>query len=158
MSRSDRLRVDHLITGRRDRVYDAWTRRELMGWFCPEGMTIVEAEADVRVGGEFRCSMRGDDGELHTCFGVYEEIVPGRKLAFTHSWEEREPVETHVVVELEDRSGGTEVIVSQRGFIDPEEMRGHERGWASTLRNLARQFPRPTTAPVIERSAAATRR
>jgi uncharacterized protein YndB with AHSA1/START domain len=150
----DRLEVTQLIPASRDRVYQAWTRHELMSWFCPEDMTVVEAEGDVRVGGEYRCVMRGADGQRHTCFGVYEDIVPDTRLAFTHSWEERDPVETHVAVDFLDRGGATKVWLTQTGFEDPDETLGHEHGWKSTLRHLAGQFPRQTRPPSVRAESA----
>jgi len=138
---SDSIRVSRRIQAKRAKVFEAWTRPEKMGWFCPEDMKIVSANSDVRVGGKYRASMQGADGRVYTCFGTYKEIVPDEKVSFTHSWEGENPVETLVVVRLEDRDGGTEVTVTQEGFAEPDEAKGHEGGWTSTLAHLAKQFP-----------------
>jgi uncharacterized protein YndB with AHSA1/START domain len=149
MTRSkDRLRVKQHVHARREKVFEAWTQRERMSWCCPEDMKLVGGVFDIRVGGRYRASMQARDGHVDTCYGTFTEILPDRRIAFTQSWEEYEPVETRVVVELRDDDGGTEVTLTQEGFADPAQMEGHETGWASTLRNLAQQFPMPApTAP-----------
>src|SRR6185436_4234810 len=128
------------IPADRERVFEAWTRREQMSWYCPEEMQLIAADADVRVGGTFRASMQSAEGEVHTCYGSYLEITPNRKIVFTHQWEGDDPVETRVSVEFEERGDGTEVILRQQGFQEASEAKGHEKGWESTLRNLLKHF------------------
>jgi uncharacterized protein YndB with AHSA1/START domain len=147
--------VSRRISAKRQEVFDAWTRGESMDWYCPENMRVVSADADVRIGGAYRVTMRADDGQTHTFYGIYEAIVPDRRLVFSHQWEDREPVQTHVTVQFEDDDGGTEVTVTQHGFADPGEAKGHETGWASTLRHLASQLSDPTL--VSERPLRAAR-
>jgi len=134
------LEVRATISADRERVFQAWTRRELMGWYCPEDMQLIAATADVRVGGTFRASMQSAESEIHTCYGTYLEITPNRRLMFTHQWEGSDRVETRVTVEFEERGDGTEVVLRQEGFLDPAEAKSHEKGWESTLRNLEKQF------------------
>jgi uncharacterized protein YndB with AHSA1/START domain len=87
------LVVKKLIRAERAKVFAAWTEPELMRrWFFPEGMSLVSSESDVRVGGRFRAAL-SDGSNTHTVTGTYREIVVGEKLAFTHTWEERDPVE-----------------------------------------------------------------
>jgi hypothetical protein len=80
-------------------------------------------------------------------------LAPSRKLVFTHQWEGSNPVETRVTVELADGPGGTEVTLRQEGFLDPEEAKGHEKGWASTLRKLAKKFSHPSSKSTESKSA-----
>ncbi len=136
----DRLQVTQFISGKREKVFQAWTDRDLVNkWLCPEECRVTRNEADVRVGGKFRESMKcGKD--IHTVFGAYREIVPGKKLVFTHQWDEPNSIETVVAVELTDKNGGTEVMLTQQGFTNAASAKGHEEGWASALRNLAKQF------------------
>lgn len=141
MSHTDTsLEVSRKILARREEVFEAWTRPEKMDWYSPEDMRLTAANADVRVGGMFRATMEGKDGESHTCYGRYEQIAPNHKLVFTHQWEGARPVQTRVSVQFEDQDGGTLVTLSQSGFVDPQEAKGHEEGWASTLRNLEKQL------------------
>jgi uncharacterized protein YndB with AHSA1/START domain len=45
-----------------------------------------------------------------------------------HQWKEEDPVETRVRVEFKDRKGGTEVVLTQKGFREASEARGHKKG------------------------------
>ena len=112
-------------------------------------MTVISAEADVKVRGKYRVSMRADTGKVYTFDGIYEEIVPNRKLVFTHRWEEAEPVETHVPVEFAADNGGTKGTIKHDDIATEELAKGHEAGWISTLRNLAKHLAKP--APTDER-------
>jgi uncharacterized protein YndB with AHSA1/START domain len=144
------LEVRQLVSAPRERVFEAWTRPDQMDWYKPEDMELLGASADVRVSGMFRASMRGADGVVHTCHGTYLLIEPHRKLVFTHQWEGPSSVETRVTVDFTDKDGGTEVALEQEGFTDPEEAKGHEKGWASTLRSLAKKFAKPAAKSVQE--------
>jgi uncharacterized protein YndB with AHSA1/START domain len=133
----DRLRVTRLIRAERGKVFQAFSDPRLAREWGPDGCRVVSFEADMRVGGTFRESMRCG-GELHTAHGVYTAIIPGEKVVFTHQWEEEHPVETVVTVEFEDRKGGTEIILTQTGFRDASEAKGHAEGWSSALANFAK--------------------
>ena len=138
MATSHDLKVTKHINAPRDKVFAAWTTPEIMKhWFFPIGMSVSNAESDVRVGGKFRATMTGEQGSS-TVFGVYREIVAGERLVFTHSWDEGDRRETLVTVELADQDGGTLVTVTHAGLATRESAEGHERGWRSTLDNLAR--------------------
>jgi uncharacterized protein YndB with AHSA1/START domain len=156
LSTTKNLEIRCHIPAKPENVFEAWTRPELMNWYCPEDMKVISAEADVRVHGNYRVSMRAGNGQVYTFDGVYEEIVPNRKLVFTHRWEEAEPLETHVTVEFAAAKGGTELTIQQDGIATEALAKGHEARWTSTLRNLAKQFgqdraeaprkPRPSRA------------
>jgi len=138
MNKAHSLTVKKLILASRDRVFAAWTTPELMRqWFFPEGMSLVSAESDVRVGGRFRAAM-SDGSQTHTALGVYREIEVGRKFVFSHSWLERDPLETQVTVEFTDQDGGTLVTVTHEGLGSEASVKGHEGGWLGTLQNLAK--------------------
>ena len=98
-------------------------------------------EADMRVGGTFRQAMRCR-GDLHVAHGEYRKIVPGKEVAFTHQWEEEDPVETLVNIRFKPTKGGTEIVLSQTGFKDVAEARGHKDGWSSALASFAKVSPR----------------
>ncbi len=132
-----KLSLNKWIGAKRDRVFAAWTDPELMRqWFCPRELKLVEAEADVRVGGRFRAAM-SDGTRTYTVNGSYREVIPGQRLVFTHRWEEHDAVETLVTVEFADQDGGTLVSLTHEGFRDQESVKGHEGGWQSTFDSLA---------------------
>jgi uncharacterized protein YndB with AHSA1/START domain len=94
MTTSHDLTVTKHIQAPRAKVFAAWTTPEIMKhWFFPTGMSVSNAESDIRVGGTYRATLSGAQG-TSTVFGVYREIVAGERLVFTHSWDEgdrREP-------------------------------------------------------------------
>ena len=136
----DSLKVTQFISGQREKVFQAWIDPVFVKrWLCPEQCRVTFNKADVRVGGKYRESMKCG-ADIHTVHGAYREIIPNEKLVFTHQWEEPDPTETVVAVKLTDKNGGTEVTLSQHGFIDSPTAKGHEEGWTSALRNLAKQF------------------
>jgi uncharacterized protein YndB with AHSA1/START domain len=107
-------------------------------WYCPEGGTVDEAEVDLAVGGRYRVAMRTPSG-LHVAHGVYREIEPPHRLVFTWQWEAGEGPkegETLVTVEIHDRDGSTELVLTHERFADAEARDGHEQGWASALNRL----------------------
>lgn len=133
----DRLRVTQLIRDKRERVFQAFRDPKLARKWAPDGCRMVSFKADMRVGGTFRESM-DCGGERHTAYGVYRKITPARTVVFTHQWEGEQPVETLVTFEFKDKKGGTEIVLTQTGFRDAAEAKGHEEGWSSALANFAR--------------------
>jgi uncharacterized protein YndB with AHSA1/START domain len=138
------LRVTRGIKADPVTVFDAWTQADqLKRWSCPEGMTVGDAEVDLRVGGRYRIVMKNDEGSTHTAYGVYREIERPRRLVYTWSWEEDEDRgigETLVTVEFTDLGGSTEVALTHELFPDAEAKASHEKGWTSCLNRLERMF------------------
>src|SRR5687768_10757369 len=116
----DGISVRRWLRARRELVFEAWTRPELMTrWFFPGEAWRAEIEADPRVGGRYRIDMRDHQGALHQQFGEYREVVPVSRLVFTWSCPELEVVDSVVTVELEERDGGTELILTHQLPPDP---------------------------------------
>ncbi|HTF88853.1 MAG TPA: SRPBCC domain-containing protein [Planctomycetota bacterium] len=134
------LEVTRLIPARRDEVFQAWTVRDRMNWYCPGDMFLLSATADVRVGGSFRETMQGEDGKVHVCSGTYLEIVPNERLVFTQRGDGKNPVETLVTVEFIELDAGTVVALRQEGFEEAEDLVSHEENWETTLQNLEAEF------------------
>lgn len=134
-----KLFLSKWIRAQRGAVYAAWTRPEIMRkWFCPRELKLVSAEADVRVGGRFYAVMSNGE-ETHTVRGIYREVVPDRRLVFSHQWQEGDAAVTVVTVEFFDQDGGTLVSLTHEGFRDQPSREGHIGGWQSTLESL-REF------------------
>jgi uncharacterized protein YndB with AHSA1/START domain len=132
------LRVSRFIAAKREQVFQAWTTPALMRqWFCPRDMIAPHAEADPRVGGGYKVQMKNNKGELHTTYGVYRQIIPNEKLVFTWGWEGPERQETLVTVELRDKDGGTELVLTHERFATQESADMHAQGWRGCLENLA---------------------
>lgn len=134
-----RLQVRRTIRASREEVFRAWTEPEhLEKWFHPDpSYATPVAEVDLRRGGRYRFVMETESGDRHVVSGVFREIELPAKLAFTWGWEEGdgEP-ETLVTVELLERDGGTEVVLTHEGFAGAEERDDHRKGWEGCLEQL----------------------
>ena len=139
-----RLQVSKTIRAKRERVFAAWTRPELLGqWFGPADMTNGPVEVDLRVGGAYRIEMIrcAPDGEgaaqTAVATGVYREIVPPERLSFSWNTNWNPGEETLVTVLLTEVPGGTEVTLVHERFASTESMSNHERGWLGCMAKLA---------------------
>ncbi|MGN6109595.1 MAG: SRPBCC family protein [Kofleriaceae bacterium] len=89
----------------RERVFDAWTRPELLKrWLAAgRGWSMVCCEIDLRVGGGYRLVWRGPDGYALGMRGSYLEIVEHERLVSTERFDERwyagEAIGTLVITE-----------------------------------------------------------
>jgi len=133
------LRLTRTFPASRERVFRAWTEPEaLRRWLSPETHETPSAEVDLRVGGAYRIGMRKlSDGKASYVTGLYREITPPEKLAFTWRWEgEPEHGETLVTLEFRDLGGVTEVVLTHEQFPSEESRDGHGKGWTSCLNKL----------------------
>jgi len=143
----------------RDVVYAAWTdARRLARWWGPHGITNPVCEVDPRPGGAYRIEMRSPEGQRYPLKGVFEEIVPGRRLVMSMDTSEH-PAEWHrqlashraggstagsprlvTTVILDEDSGTTRATVRQRFDDDADrdaflEM-GSIEGWSQSFERL----------------------
>lgn len=145
-SSPNELVICRLIEAPREKVYQAWTKPELLKrWFAPSPWTTTAAELDVRPGGACTVTMRGPEGEEFPNPGVYLEVVPNEKLVFTdaysHAWE---PVGTPfmtVVLTFEDAGPGRTKYTARAKHWSKEARDQHERmgfstGWATCADQL----------------------
>ena len=136
-----RLQVRRRYSAPRDLVFRAFTEADLLEkWFCPAPQVALQvAQLDLRVGGRYRLLYRFPGDLVVPVVGEYRTILPPRKLVFTWTWEAPDPfagVETLVTVDLLEKDGGTEVVVTHENFPTEEKMRQHQSGWAATLERL----------------------
>jgi uncharacterized protein YndB with AHSA1/START domain len=132
-----KLQITRTIKARRQRVFDSWTNPDLMQrWFAPGAMTVADASADLRVGGQYRVEMRGADGFVHVASGTYTRIIPNELLSFTWGGSCDPQADTLVTVQFKDVDGGTELILTHEHFPSPEAMAKHEHGWIGCLDKL----------------------
>jgi uncharacterized protein YndB with AHSA1/START domain len=138
---TDGISVRRLLQARRERVFEAWTRPELMTrWFFPDATWTAEVSSELRVGGRYELRMRDANGGSHVQFGEYREIVPVSRLVFTWSCPELSVVDSVVTVELVDHGERTEIFLTHELPPDPKVRRGHEEGWEGCLGNLEKML------------------
>lgn len=113
----------------REKVWKAWTEEdEVMRWFGSDATNGSHVEMDVHEQGEWKAALVRKDGTPGFPWsGVYREIKPQKRLAFTIAGRAGRGEEV-VEVELEERKGKTLMTVKLK---DDGRHRGLEEGWSS---------------------------
>lgn len=122
------------------KVYAAFTEPQTIArWFGPQGVTKVEAETDLRVGGRYRIvgHMAND---THEVGGVYREIVPNEKLVYTWAWKSTPERESVVTLLFNPDGGGTLLTLTHEQFFDDDARDRHNQGWSGALDKLEKLF------------------
>ena len=137
------LVVSRTFAAPRALVFRAWSSAEhLKRWFSPEGCSVPEAEVDFRPGGACVVCMRMPDGQDHWMRGVYDEIAPPDRLAFTSEVTfadgRKFGARTQVAFE-DDGKHGTRVTVRQDYEISDESLLFAAEGRAGGMAHHARQ-------------------
>jgi len=129
------LVVRRVVPIPREEVFAAWLDpKSLQEWMRPGDVARATAEVDPRVGGKFRIVMHhGGRSDAH--WGEYLSIEPPSRLSFTWISEYTDLQPTVVTVELLERNGGTEVVLTHRR-LPPARRDSHRNGWASILGKL----------------------
>jgi uncharacterized protein YndB with AHSA1/START domain len=133
-----------------ERVFRALTDPERLRtwWGSRETYWVEEWRADLRVGGawEARCMSAG--GKPSRVHGVFVEIDPPRRLAYTWNPSWHEAPQTTVVYDLAPSGSGTRVYVRHTGFGAARAARDdHRRGWPAVLTWLRAHVERGDDAP-----------
>jgi uncharacterized protein YndB with AHSA1/START domain len=130
----DMVVIERIFDAPADVVWRMWTEPEhFAAWYGPDGATVPVARMDVRVGGTRLVGMevRTPNGSMRMWFtGTYREVVAHRRLVYTESPADAEgrvlspaeagmpeghPVQTQVIVELEDLGGRTRMVLTHVG-------------------------------------------
>ena len=133
------LVLRRLIDAPRDLVYAVWSDPlQVAEWWQPAGYTTPVFEMDFRVGGSFRYCIRNarHDGWAR---GVYREIVPPSRIAFTFQWQSGDAAydaETLVTVTFEAQDERTLLIFRQEPFSSSESRHRHGVGWNQVLESF----------------------
>ena len=149
------LTTSRLFDAPRELVYNAWTDpKQFAGWFPPEGFIAARCELDVRPGGALRIDMKGNDPAAPDFYnvvfpgkGVYQEIVPNERLAFTFEAEAGEgapPLKLLMTAVFEDEGRSTRITIHQTAdtVADYQELVkiGATEGLRQSLDKLAALF------------------
>ncbi|MEQ8326607.1 SRPBCC family protein [Parvibaculum sp.] len=135
------IRLHRVIAAAPEKVYRAFLEPDaIASWLPPFGFLCTVHELDARVGGKHRMSFRNfTTGGGHSFGGTYEELVPGKRLVYTDSFDDPNmPGEMRVTVTLKAVSVGTEIEIAQEGVPDMIPPEGCYLGWQDTLYKLAR--------------------
>ena len=136
------LQVRRIFQAPREKVFAAWAQREqLEKWMCGDvpSHKVTHHQQDIRIGGRWRMEIHDPaKKEVYWGQGIYREVRPVEKIAFTWHWTKTTPdgvnlhpgsEDTLVTVEFFDRGGATEVLLTHAVFSSTELRDDHNRGW-----------------------------
>ncbi len=136
------LRMERTYDAPAAAVFDAWTSEEVMRrwWHVEHDWETTEAQVDLRVGGAVRVLMRDPHKDVeHGGGGIYTEIDPPRRLAFTWVWDDDDDkVEQLLELEFEETDGVTTMRFTHSGIWDADLRKSFEGGWGGCFDNLER--------------------
>jgi uncharacterized protein YndB with AHSA1/START domain len=108
-------------------------------WRMTPHHTTPFADVEVRPGGTYRLGMTGPSGTTYVVEGVFRDVDPPARLAYTWRWTApQESPESAVTIELRDDGGATEVVVRHADLAGEPERRAHEAAWTGCLGMLER--------------------
>jgi uncharacterized protein YndB with AHSA1/START domain len=125
-------------------VFDALSTVEgLTSWWGPDDLPVVAADADLRVGGDFRVRFRTADGREHECSGRFLELRKPKRIVMSWRWSDGgEPDErgrtSRVELRLRPMGGDTELTLVHAELRDEPSAQSHARGWEGALNKLVR--------------------
>ncbi len=138
------LSLTRVINAPPERVFKAWTDPAFLNqWFGPKGVDTSDAVVDLRVGGNYRLTMREPNGAVITHGGEYREIKPPEKLVFTWvldgqscSGSEGQYAETVVTLHFEDLGSSTRLTLTHEFLPSQTSKENHYMGWEGSLECL----------------------
>jgi uncharacterized protein YndB with AHSA1/START domain len=151
MSR-DAITVRKQLRASRDEVFDAWLDAEGMcAWMLPGTVKHCEAMVDPRVGGRFHIHMRSAQLDyVHS--GEYRVLDRPSKLVFTWVSSYMQQQETLVTIELFDRDGQCELVLTHERVPAALSAKGVGAGWRTMLDKLAAALSAPHTGDARDRA------
>jgi uncharacterized protein YndB with AHSA1/START domain len=121
--------------------------KHLARFWGPKGFISTVREMDARPGGAFRIDMRGPDGTICPCEGVYREVVKPERIVYrgepdgSHGCGGGLPPRALVMVTFAEHDGKTKLTIKTRfeaaADRDAAVQMGFNTGWASSLDRLA---------------------
>lgn len=123
-----------------DRVYRAFVEPSAMvKWLPPHGYTAEVHHMDVRVGGGVRMSFTHfASGQRHSFGGDYLELVPGKRLRYTDTFDDPNlPGTMTTTVTLRPVACGTELSIVQEGIPEMIPVEMCHLGWQESLALLS---------------------
>ena len=134
------VRLHRVLATKPDKVYRAFIEPDALAkWLPPNGFTCTVHHLDAKAGGTFKMSFRNfTTGGSHSFGGKYLELVPGKRLRYTDTFDDPNlPGEMQVTVTLKNVSVGTDLNIEQAGIPDVIPAESCYLGWQESLKNLA---------------------
>lgn len=127
----------------RETVFEAWTDPEKvqMWWGCAQ-TTSVQSAVDLQVGGEYTHVMQIEGAGRHVMKGVFTEVDPPRRLAYSIQAKPTAgmptPPPAEITIDFRDRGGETEVCLTVIGLNASEYKDIIRQGWKAAFDKLSR--------------------
>jgi uncharacterized protein YndB with AHSA1/START domain len=140
--------ISRVFDAPRELVFAAWTDPgHVERWWGPRGYTSSACEIDLRPGGIFGLEMRGPDGAIYPCKGVFREIVRPERIVYIaqtgheHPCGAGLPPRSIVTITFAEQDGKTTLTIQTRlqssADRDAAQNAGYVPGWESSLERLA---------------------
>jgi uncharacterized protein YndB with AHSA1/START domain len=137
------LTMTRVFDAPREQVWKEWTEPERFAdWYGGvEGeVPVSSVKMDVREGGSWRATMLHGGREIQWK-GEYQEVVEPERLVFTVSDQPGDDAYELVTVVLTDLGDGrTEMLMQQRGHMEPEGYERAGQGWSGFFDRMAERL------------------
>jgi uncharacterized protein YndB with AHSA1/START domain len=147
-----RVTLERTFAAPIDEVWELWTTKDgIESWWGPDGFAVKVQQIDLRPGGELVYEMTAtapDQMEFLKKAGMpattvsrltYTEVVPPRRLAYSHTADfipGVEPYEVPTTVELEEVPDGVRMVLSFTAMHNEHWTNLAVMGWESELGRL----------------------
>jgi uncharacterized protein YndB with AHSA1/START domain len=133
------LEIERTFKAPPEKVFEAFTSEEVMRrwWHAGPDWETPEATVELQVGGKVRVVMRNPHIDTeYGGSGVYSEIDPPRRLAFTWIWDE-ETRGTLIEIDFRDTGdGATHVRFKHSKLWTEKAVEEHRSGWTRCFNNV----------------------
>lgn len=143
--------ITRVFDAPRELVWKAWTEPEhFKQWWGPKECTVPVCEIDLRVGGKNLFCMKFQDGTKIWSTGIYKEIIPNKRLVFSHSFADENgnvvpathygfegdfELEMEITVTFEEDAGKTKMTLRQVG-MPGSHIEPMNKGWNESFDKL----------------------
>jgi uncharacterized protein YndB with AHSA1/START domain len=137
------LEIKRVLTAAPSVVFGAFSdSSQLAKWWGPKGFSTPSLEFQPHVGESYRIQMQPPEGDPFHLVGVFREVDPPARLAYTFVWENPDPddVETLVTLSFRDLGESTEVHLEQGPFKTEARRALHRDGWTDSFDKLERHI------------------
>lgn len=140
--KSQTVTLRKTLRASREEVFDAWLNAEGMReWMCPGPVTRSEVELEPRVGGQFQIVMSAPNAEIVNR-GEFRVLERPTRLEFTWISSRWSDEETLITIELHERDGLCELVLTHDRFPLAHSTEQLRTGWGQILEKLAARLER----------------
>ena len=132
------LRFRRVMAAPPARVFALWTEPEsIKKWFGGPEVEVATVVLDLRPGGAYSITVRGEEGDS-VVFGRFLTVEVPTRLVYTWTLEGEMGAtpETTVSVEFRLHGEGTELLLEHAPFVEPQVRALHEAGWETCFKAL----------------------